>query len=109
MTTCKLDGHILLVQISANIILVLSETSVIFSEAETCSNLERGGKRKRKTQHFLNLSKAPSENDILSNTAFFNVMINQKYILDYQCTKLNIWLSRHNPSDRLQRQRIKTL
>lgn len=41
MTTCKLDGHILLVQISANIILVLSETSVIFSEAETCSNLER--------------------------------------------------------------------
>lgn len=108
MTRCKLDGHILLVQISANIILVLSETSVIFSEAETCSNLEREEKKEnKKTQHFLNVSKAPSENDILSNTAFFfNVMINQKYILDYQCTKLNIWLSRHNPSDRLQRQRI---
>lgn len=108
MTTCKLDGHILLVQISANIILVLSETSVIFSEAETCSNLEREEKKEKKSQHFLNVSKAPSENDILSNTAFFffNVMINQKYILDYQCTKLNIWLSRHNPSDRLQRQRI---
>lgn len=47
MTTCKLDGHILPVQISANIILVLSETSVIFSEAETCSNLEG---RKKKTK-----------------------------------------------------------
>lgn len=71
MTTCKLDGHILLVQISANIILVLSETSVIFSEAETCSNLEREEKKENKSQHFLNVSKAPSENDILSNTAFF--------------------------------------
>lgn len=72
MTTCKLDGHILLVQISANIILVLSETSVIFSEAETCSNLEREEKKEnKKSQHFLNVSKAPSENDILSNTAFF--------------------------------------
>ncbi len=37
----ELDGCVLPVQISANIILVLSKTSVILSEAETCSNLEK--------------------------------------------------------------------
>lgn len=34
------DGNVLPVQISANIILVLSETPLILREAETCSNLE---------------------------------------------------------------------
>lgn len=37
----ELDGSVLPVQISANIILVLSKTSVIVGEAETCSNLEK--------------------------------------------------------------------
>lgn len=37
----ELDGSVLPVQISANIILVLSKTFVIISEAETGSNLEK--------------------------------------------------------------------
>lgn len=37
----ELDGSVLPVQISADIILVLSKTSVIVGEAETCSNLEK--------------------------------------------------------------------
>lgn len=39
--TLELNGNVLPVQISANIVLVLSKTFVIFSEAETCSNLEK--------------------------------------------------------------------
>lgn len=35
------NDNVLPVQISANVILVLSKTSVILSEAETCSNLEK--------------------------------------------------------------------
>lgn len=40
----ELDGSVLPVQISADIILVLSKTSVIVGEAETCSNLEKNPK-----------------------------------------------------------------
>lgn len=37
----ELDGNVLPVQISANVILVLSKTPVILREAEPCSNLEK--------------------------------------------------------------------
>lgn len=40
----ELDGSVSPVQISADIILVLSKTSVIVGEAETCSNLEKNPK-----------------------------------------------------------------
>lgn len=47
---CEVEDGVLPVQVSANVVLVPSKTSVIVCEAEPCSHLETKDKTKKKTQ-----------------------------------------------------------
>lgn len=76
------------VQVSTNIILVLSEASVILCEAEPCSHLER--KINRQTS-----SERSTRHHRLVSWDFPN-------LLGCRCTEQSIWRSKRSPSKPLQ-------
>lgn len=95
-------GNILPVQISANIVLVLSKASVVISEAKTCSNLKK--KMHSNVEHSsYSLTKRSDRLQVCFICLLCGFSSENGHSPDCQCTEWNISVSRHNPSNQLQK------